>query len=232
MKPYTCTYPGCAKRFGSKNDWKRHENSQHFQLECWKCNENDKDSPDEICGRVSNRRETFTAHLENDHGLDQTAIEGKLRACRVGRNSETRFWCGFCETDIEFACAERFNHIDEHFSGKNGRPKVDMSMWKTAEDEPSEPIDFLLPSLRPQGNRSQPLSPEQSRKRRQSQSGFGSFGVRRKKPRIEDGELFWSCVCYPCLSLAHLVDGSLTCLFLSSVAAIISGTQQRRGPRA
>jgi hypothetical protein len=38
QKPYACTrVPGCDKRFGSKSDWKRHENDQHIQLQFWRC---------------------------------------------------------------------------------------------------------------------------------------------------------------------------------------------------
>ncbi|KAM7209200.1 hypothetical protein V8F20_000538, partial [Naviculisporaceae sp. PSN 640] len=196
-KPYACTYAQCDKRFGSKNDWKRHENSQHFQLECWKCDEKSKDSAGE-CGKVCHRRETFTNHLEKDHGLDPKAIEGKWAACRVGRNCETSFWCGFCETVIKLsgrngpAWTERFNHIDEHFNGRNGKPKVDISEWKNVESESSEPLEFLQ-SLKPQASRGRPLSTEHSRKRGRSRSADGSSNLRRKKLRTEDGELFWSC---------------------------------------
>ncbi|RWA07760.1 hypothetical protein EKO27_g7355, partial [Xylaria grammica] len=35
-KPYGCTMPGCERRFGSKNDWKRHENTQHPMSETWR----------------------------------------------------------------------------------------------------------------------------------------------------------------------------------------------------
>lgn len=29
-RPFGCTYETCTKKFGSKNDWKRHEHTQHF----------------------------------------------------------------------------------------------------------------------------------------------------------------------------------------------------------
>ncbi|KAI1737545.1 hypothetical protein F4680DRAFT_468084 [Xylaria scruposa] len=128
-KPYGCTMPDCEKRFGSKNDWKRHENTQHFMLEMWRC---DVDG----CERVCYRREVFRTHLEKEHPItDPNIVEAKLEKCRVGRNCEARFWCGFCQEIVEIkqkgiqAWAERFDHIDEHFSGRN-RTQREISEWK------------------------------------------------------------------------------------------------------
>ncbi|KAI0182910.1 hypothetical protein EV127DRAFT_40829 [Xylaria flabelliformis] len=128
-KPYGCTMPDCEKRFGSKNDWKRHENTQHFMLEMWRCDV-------EGCVKVCYRREHFRNHLEKDHPItDPNILEAKLERCRVGRNCEARFWCGFCQEIVEIkqkgiqAWAERFDHIDEHFSGRN-RAQREISEWK------------------------------------------------------------------------------------------------------
>lgn len=145
-KPYGCTYFNCTKKFGSKNDWKRHENSQHFQLEVWKCNEKLKDSPDSICGKACHRRETFKYHLQKDHEIqDPKAIEQKWEDCRVGRNCETRFWCGFCKKIVEIkekgleAWTERFNHIDDHFSGRVGE-KMMIDQWKSVDPDLPEMV--------------------------------------------------------------------------------------------
>ncbi|KAI1182276.1 hypothetical protein F5B17DRAFT_444372 [Nemania serpens] len=131
-KPYGCTMPECAKKFGSKNDWKRHENTQHFMLEMWKCDE-------ESCEKICYRRENFRSHLEKDHQInDLTRLEPKLEKCRVGRNCEARFWCGFCEKIIEIkqkghqAWAERFDHIGEHFSSRNPEQR-DISEWQNVD---------------------------------------------------------------------------------------------------
>ncbi len=122
--------PDCDKKFGSKNDWKRHENTQHFSLEMWRCDE-------ESCDRLCPRREMFRTHLEKDHQIaDQNKLDAKLERCRVGRNCEARFWCGFCQKIVEIkqqghqAWAERFDHIDEHFSGRNDRARKEISEWK------------------------------------------------------------------------------------------------------
>ncbi|KAI0972294.1 hypothetical protein F4678DRAFT_471837 [Xylaria arbuscula] len=141
-KPYGCTMPDCNKRFGSKNDWKRHENTQHFQLEMWGCDE-------ESCEKLCHRREMFRAHLEKDHQIaDQTILDAKLEKCRVGRNCEARFWCGFCQKIVEIkqkgqqAWAERFDHIDEHFSGRNDRARKKISEWKSFDLPFSNNEDF------------------------------------------------------------------------------------------
>lgn len=138
VKPYACTFDFCDKRFGSKNDWKRHENSQHYQLELWKCNErNHSNTNGDMCGKTCHRREQFRAHLTKDHQITTPAdLEQKLEQCLVGQNCDSKFWCGFCHAVISVeerglkAWASRFNHIDEHFSGR-GRPKVDISQWKS-----------------------------------------------------------------------------------------------------
>ncbi|KAJ8133226.1 hypothetical protein O1611_g401 [Lasiodiplodia mahajangana] len=140
-KPYACTMPDCHKRFGSKNDWKRHENTQHFMVESWRCDE-------ERCEAVYYHREQFKAHLEKDHQIgDQSQLEAKLEQCRVGQNCEARFWCGYCEKIIEIkekghqARNERFDHIGDHLSGRNGATK-DVSEWK--DPDPSQRSKELL----------------------------------------------------------------------------------------
>lgn len=144
MKPYACTFAFCDKKFGSKNDWKRHENSQHYQHELWKCNEKTDSNPDSICGKPCHRREQFRAHLAKDHSImSPSTVDSKLEQCQVGQNCDSSFWCGFCNKVIDVeekglkAWASRFNHIDDHFSGR-GRPKMDISQWKRQESVPSE----------------------------------------------------------------------------------------------
>lgn len=145
-KPYACTFNNCDKRFGSKNDWKRHENSQHSQMEIWRCVEPalilEPTLNQDECGKVYQRRESLKSHFEQDHKIEDSAmIEKKLNDCRHGRNFETRFWCGFCVKTIEPqrhggpAHSERFDHIDDHFMGKNGFQKADISGWKGLESD-------------------------------------------------------------------------------------------------
>ncbi|KAK8083571.1 hypothetical protein PG996_002352 [Apiospora saccharicola] len=163
-KPYGCTFQNCSKRFGSKNDWKRHENSQHFLHEAWRCDmqRSNSRSP-EVCGKLSHRRETFKEHLSKVHSLQGDELEIKLEHCRVGRNCEARFWCGFCENIIEIerkglgAFTERFNHIDDHFSGRDGLPRKQIDDWKGVD--PDAPPMEALSSDSEDGDSAPPSQP-------------------------------------------------------------------------
>jgi hypothetical protein len=134
-RPYGCTFLACGKKFGSKNDWKRHESSQHFQIETWRC---DGDRPEgDACSKVCYRKQTFQEHLKKEHYVsdDDEVINEKLETCRIGRNSQDRFWCGFCIKLVELkrkgldAWTERFDHIDDHFMGRNSLAKQDIRNW-------------------------------------------------------------------------------------------------------
>src|ERR1700710_1919549 len=126
-RPYGCTFPACNnKTFGSKNDWKRHENSQHFHLESWRCDEQKPEGG--VCAKVCYRKQTFTDHLQKDHSISNgDDLVAKAQSCHIGRNSQARFWCGFCVKLIDLkkksveAWAERFDHIDDHFMGRHGQ---------------------------------------------------------------------------------------------------------------
>lgn len=125
-RPYGCTFAKCNKRFGSRNDWKRHENSQHFLSEMWRC---DIERPNgNRCGHLSHDQLQFAKHLEVSHGYKAGTEEIKTR-CRdmhLGREGHHHFWCGFCNKLIEQAEGiqpgawdVRFKHIGDHFDKDN-----------------------------------------------------------------------------------------------------------------
>lgn len=125
-RPYGCTFTNCSKKFGSKNDWKRHENTRHFQHESWYCQESittASASNTNECGQVFHRRHLFAEHLRTSHGIvTNDRIREILRRSRIGRNGQVKFWCGFCQKTIPLgsqgltAWDERFDHIDvQHF---------------------------------------------------------------------------------------------------------------------
>jgi len=127
-KPFGCTHDGCNKVFGAKNDWKRHENSQHHQLECWKCDIRSlntapgADTPD-ICGRCFYRKADFVKHLKVTHGnadgwacntSDQTSSSEPTIThtgtrewsqitldCHIPKYHGGAFWCGFCRKVVK-----------------------------------------------------------------------------------------------------------------------------------
>lgn len=140
-KPYGCTFRDCQRSFGSKNDWKRHENSQHAQLETWKCHEPDGTGGKATCSKVFARREQFKNHLQAHHGIQsEQKVERELNERRIGRDCDSSFWCGFCVQIISIsakdvhAWTERFNHIDDHFCGKNNQAKRTIADWKHVDD--------------------------------------------------------------------------------------------------
>jgi sal-like protein len=218
-KPYGCTFAACPKRFGSKNDWKRHENSQHFQLEVWKCDEKPTDRHDGQCGKVCHRRETFKHHLQKDHKIvEAKRLDDKIERCRIGRNCETRFWCGFCQKIVEIkqegisAWSERFNHIDDHFSGRNA-PKKEIKEWKNVDPEHADA------GLSHSPGDSGPASPDELRHLAQSPRHAPSLGdpanARQKKRKAQDEDeprdakralketrALWKCVRTPRCSAA------------------------------
>lgn len=134
-RPYGCTANGCDKKFGSKNDWKRHENGQHNQTDVWQC--------DKECAKFSTHREGFESHLRNFHRVtDDAAIQDKVANHRLGSHCSGLFWCGFCRTMIAVVndakrVDERFDHIDNHFMGRPGFSKQPIENWQHDEQIPN-----------------------------------------------------------------------------------------------
>ncbi|KAJ4325112.1 hypothetical protein N0V94_000826 [Neodidymelliopsis sp. IMI 364377] len=134
-KPYGCTYPKCHKRFGAKSDWKRHENSQHFQLEAYRC-----DYPNNAgqkCGQHCYRTALFQKHLTDKHKVTSgEKMHADLKRCRIGKNCQVQYWCGFCreiktlKNKRNAAWDERFDHIAEHFEKK----KDSIDDWLCVEE--------------------------------------------------------------------------------------------------
>ncbi|KAF3001516.1 hypothetical protein E8E13_009221 [Curvularia kusanoi] len=119
-KPYGCTYPKCHKRFGAKSDWKRHENSQHFQLDAFHCDH--LNNAGAKCGMHWHRSAQFKKHLQDKHKItDEKEVDNRLQRCKIGKNCQGQFWCGFCrkikplKSKRNAAWDERFDHIAHHF---------------------------------------------------------------------------------------------------------------------
>ncbi|ERS99367.1 hypothetical protein HMPREF1624_04567 [Sporothrix schenckii ATCC 58251] len=115
QRPYACTF-SCimkgsdAKLFGSKNDWKRHEEGLHFQEpvhgEEWQCGEM-MDTVDENvripCCQVFKSAPMYRLHLARQHGYsvdDKKTLREKTARYRAVPAESCRYWCGFCETYI------------------------------------------------------------------------------------------------------------------------------------
>jgi hypothetical protein len=67
--------------------------------------------------------------------LESDAVKAKIDSCRIGRNCQSRFWCGFCNKLIDLrkrgvdAWTERFDHIDDHFMGRHSLLKQSIKDW-------------------------------------------------------------------------------------------------------
>jgi hypothetical protein len=133
-KPYGCTYPQCNKRFGAKSDWKRHENSQHFQLEAYRCTHILPDTR-KVCGKHSYRADAFKDHLTTEHEVSSAEMTLVLKRSKIGKNCQVQHWCGFCQVIRPLkekrneAWDERFDHIAYHFE----KEKKSIDEWLCAE---------------------------------------------------------------------------------------------------
>ncbi|CEL08274.1 hypothetical protein ASPCAL11425 [Aspergillus calidoustus] len=125
-RPYGCTFYSCDKKLGSKEDWKRHELSQHYGIQSWQCTLPDPAQDGVPCARMFNRQEAYAQHLKKEHQVDD---DEKVQAsdCKHRLDWNGKFWCGFCRDIIHVrgeglvALNQRFNHIDiEHYQ-KGGR---------------------------------------------------------------------------------------------------------------
>ncbi|OOF96257.1 hypothetical protein ASPCADRAFT_166802 [Aspergillus carbonarius ITEM 5010] len=162
-RPYGCTFAKCNKTFGSKADWKRHENSQHFHAQCWRCTLADATQEDLPCARLFYRQEMYVQHLKKHHDVDdEEEVRAALCKNRINRDGDPRpshYWCGFCRVLLPLktqgvgAWNERYNHIDvEHF--KKGE-RVE---------------DWLLPS----GHLTKSQEREEMKKQRTDGNGYES----------------------------------------------------------
>ena len=145
-RPFGCTFHKCNKVFGSKNDWKRHENSQHFQIEMFRCQVAESQKKYGVCAKVYYAGSAFEEHLKEGHKVTGKAfIEEHLRTCRIGRGNQGHFWCGFCKKIIVLTeqgvqgWDERFNHIDDHYkAGRRVDHWVDAETNQTKEEMMNE----------------------------------------------------------------------------------------------
>ncbi|KAI0206123.1 hypothetical protein F4808DRAFT_192479 [Astrocystis sublimbata] len=191
-KPYGCTAPDCDKRFGSKNDWKRHENTQHSNMEVWRCDEG-------ACTRICYRRDVLKIHLDKDHHVtDPNVLEARVEKCRLGHNREDRFWCGFCQEIVEITqgWAERFDHIDEHFTGRNGAQK-EISEWKefdpSCQGKQTPKEDSVFESAQQTIRQTVQRSLSQVRPKRKRNDG--DSGNKSKKAKVLESRGMLCCLC-------------------------------------
>lgn len=195
-RPYGCTYPKCHKRFGAKSDWKRHENSQHFQLESFRC-QLLSPSSQEPCAELFYRAKNFETHLAEDHKMtDSEKVDDEVKMRRIGKNGQGNFWCGFCKTIVPLtrkrnaAWDERFDHIDKHFT-KEGK-KIEQWLCVEAKKTKGEVLkdmdrfafdDDDTDGLSPEDDHASPQVAQQESQELPAQGPMDSVGTTSKSQK-------------------------------------------------
>ncbi|KAB5572686.1 hypothetical protein GE09DRAFT_1100480 [Coniochaeta sp. 2T2.1] len=205
QKPYGCTR--CSLTFGSKDDWKRHENGQHLQHEVWKCDERLPRTG--TCGRICNRRETFRHHLATHHGIkDKARLDHKLDKCRVSQQGEPQIWCGFCEAIVTLDLAggrdalnARYDHIGDHYEGGKGLVKKRPGEW--LEDD-AEVADGELRDSAPRCRDGRATQLQSRKRNRQGTIIPDPTPGKRAKPSPPRDHMWWTCCqCHSTWSFAN-----------------------------
>lgn len=120
-RPYSCTFPGCHSRHGSRSDWKRHEETQHPLQDYWKCTV---PSSDGIrCFADFASEVELQHHLVVKHRMPAMQITPELcEHMHLGATKSGRFWCSFCQEimtrdsqSIDDLRETRLQHIGDHF---------------------------------------------------------------------------------------------------------------------
>ena len=182
--PYGCTFSKCKKKFGSKYDWKRHEIKQHHQQECWRCA-----GVPNACFKLFYKEEDYRTHLRQCHkDSDAAEVTSLVRQQRIGRRSQVRYWCGFCNAIVPMVKKgidgddERFNHIDDHFM-KQGRKIEHWYLPAGGFKKGNEPDELSSDDENhhhPEPALAMPTPPRSTRKR----SAQSAFGSESSQPRV------------------------------------------------
>ncbi|KAK6499090.1 hypothetical protein TWF481_011659 [Arthrobotrys musiformis] len=145
-RPFFCTFHwqerGEVQRFGSKDDWRRHEEHRHYQSEFYKCPGGSHDS----CLGAWALRSDFEEHLDTHHRsiveswilldgkINEDAKKDFLQKHHNGTDYvEDNFWCGFCAKLIAIPPEMtgrrgkeiRVNHVADHFH----KEQRDIRLW-------------------------------------------------------------------------------------------------------
>lgn len=153
IRPFPCPLAayGCGASFGSKNEWKRHVNTQHLRLSFWRCDQ----CPDKPSSNDFNRKDLFTQHVRRMHlpngrrqttsnarsaarddNADEQFLQDAAKRCyRIERSPPEQSCCIFCEKQFHGRGSwdERMEHIGGHFETakkENDASKVDRVNWR------------------------------------------------------------------------------------------------------
>lgn len=141
---------GCPSSFGSKNEWKRHVNTQHLRLSFWRCDQCVQPTPNDF-----NRKDLFTQHIRRMHlpngrrqttsnarsavsdgSADEQVVQDAAKRCyRIERSPPEQSSCIFCEKQFQGRGSwdERMEHVGGHFETakkQNDASKIDRDNWR------------------------------------------------------------------------------------------------------
>ncbi|KAK4496932.1 hypothetical protein PRZ48_011381 [Zasmidium cellare] len=143
---------GCTSTFGSKNEWKRHVNTQHMRMGFWRCDmcKNGDRKPNDF-----NRKDLFIQHVRRMHPLSATSpatanLPAPSKSSKDGEDMQllqtaaTRCYkalrhppeescCLFCDRTFsgEGTWDDRMEHVGRH-----------LELMRRANDQPPEPKDW------------------------------------------------------------------------------------------
>ncbi|KAE8149219.1 hypothetical protein BDV25DRAFT_156784 [Aspergillus avenaceus] len=140
QRTFICSFAryGCTSSFASKNEWKRHEISQHVQLGFYRCDVGQCNINNLSNGRASsstndfNRKDLFVQHQRRMHSpwpkynsasddqkrqFNSTLEHVHNRCWHEQRQAPPRSRCGFCGLDFSGPDSwnKRMEHVGRHF---------------------------------------------------------------------------------------------------------------------
>lgn len=150
-RSFACPFApyGCTSTFGSKNEWKRHCQTQHMRLGFWRCDlcPHSEKKPNDF-----NRKDLFIQHVRRMHFQNNGSPAGKTKSLKKDDAEEKKLaiasqrcyitlrapphktGCVFCEDTFEGSKAwdDRMEHVGRHLEAakKAGTP-ADPSTWNT-----------------------------------------------------------------------------------------------------
>lgn len=158
--PCALSQYGCTSTFGSKNEWKRHVNTQHMRLAYWRCDQCDCSNkrPNDF-----NRKDLFIQHVRRMHpiecapapkkpskqsaknskgGTEEQTLNTIAERCLMhDRSPPARSGCHFCDATFEITSTgeqgqwdKRLEHVAQHMEAAkktDDTRKADPSTWKT-----------------------------------------------------------------------------------------------------
>ncbi|KAF4452580.1 C2H2 type zinc finger domain protein [Fusarium austroafricanum] len=133
LKLWKCTLLPCQRKFGSKHDWKRHENGKHLKYDTWVCNVQNAEG--ESCSKTFYWPGPLRQHLQKAHDIQDGDLRKEKANEGMRRQARSSFWCGFCSKWIiipeprqQEGSDIRWDHIDTHF--RKVYTELDHGQWE------------------------------------------------------------------------------------------------------